>query len=378
MQPSELRPERDLGLLKSFFDRCCRRLCGWCKRLARTPAYDIIVRELDTELTLTCGALFSGIGGFCLGFEQAGFKTSWAVELDENAARTYQKNLPQVRLIQKSVTEVDVANDGLDPVDILHAGFPCQSFSQAGGRKGFEDPRGMLFHEIIRIIEQFGDRKPKVLVLENAPFLRYGEGGAWFLEIQRAIQRAGYWFRPENAQELSAFELTELPQQRNRLFMVALSMEHFNSGRFNFPNEPNTNEKNLRNYIDFDQSVSKEYYLNKENRYFKMISESVTDHERLYQLRKYEVRAKEPGVCPTLTANMGLGGHNVPFIMNGHRLRKLTEVECLKLQGFPNGFEFPEVVPRAKRYTQVGNAIAVPVAKLLAERVKEKLLGGAK
>lgn len=138
-------------------------------------------------MTLTCGALFSGIGGFCLGFEQAGFKTSWAVELDENAVRTYQKNLPHVRLIQKSVTEIDVVKDALTPVDILHAGFPCQSFSQAGGRKGFEDPRGMLFHEIIRIVEQLGDRKPKVLVLENAPFLRYGEGGAWFLEIQRAI-----------------------------------------------------------------------------------------------------------------------------------------------------------------------------------------------
>lgn len=332
---------------------------------------------MDTELTLTCGALFSGIGGFCLGFEQAGIKTKWAVEMDENAALTYRKNLPEVRLLEKSVTDVDVVRDKLESVDILHAGFPCQSFSQAGERKGFEDPRGKLFFEIIRIIEQFGEKKPKVLVLENAPFLRYGEGGAWFLEIQRAIQRAGYWFRPENAQELSAYELTELPQQRTRLFMVALSMDHFNNGRFEFPSLKNSNPKDLRRYIDFDQSVDTSYYLDRENRYFKMISEAVIDKERLYQLRKYEVRAKEPGVCPTLTANMGLGGHNVPFIMNGHGLRKLTEQECLRLQGFPEDYTFPEVVPRAKRYTQVGNAIAVPVARLLAEKVKAKLRGGA-
>lgn len=104
-----------------------------------------------------------------------------------------------------------------------------------------------------------------------------------------------------------------------------------------------------------------------------MISTAVRDRGCIYQLRKYQVRAKEPGVCPTLTANMGQGGHNVPFIMNGHGLRKLTEHECLRLQGFPAEFEFPDDVPRAKRYTQVGNAVAVPMAELIAERIKEKM-----
>lgn len=324
-------------------------------------------------MTLTCGALFAGIGGFCFGFEQAGIETAWAVELDDAASETYKHNLPNVRHIKKSVTEVGVEKDHLTPVDILHAGFPCQSFSQAGERKGFEDPRGKLFYEIIRLIGEFKENKPKILVLENAPFLRHGEGGAWFLEIQKAIQKAGYWFRPDNAQELSAFDLTPLPQQRTRLFMVALSIDHFNSGRFSFPDQANHDAKNLGDYIDFDTSVAKEYYLDTENRYYKMITGAVTDKQRLYQLRKYEVRAKDANVCPTLTANMGLGGHNVPFIMNGHGLRKLTEYECLKLQGFPDGFVFPESVPRAKRYTQVGNAVAVPVARLLAQQVKEKL-----
>lgn len=139
-----------------------------------------------TPATLNCGALFAGIGGFCLGFERAGFKTAWAVELNEHACQTYHANLPTARLLCKSVEEVSVVSDALEPVDVLHAGFPCQSFSQAGERKGFDDPRGRLFFEIIRIIEEFGPRRPKVLVLENAPFLRYGEGGAWFLDLQRA------------------------------------------------------------------------------------------------------------------------------------------------------------------------------------------------
>ena len=322
---------------------------------------------------MKAGALFSGIGGFCLGFEEAGFDTAWAVELNEHASQTYHHNLPNTRLLTKDIREVSVVGDKLEPVDVLHAGFPCQSFSQAGERRGFEDPRGQLFFEIIRLISEFGSAKPKVLVLENAPFLRYGEGGAWFLELQRAIRKAGYWFRPENSCELTANILTHLPQQRTRLFMVALSMDAFRSGRFDFPMQTDSEPKNMRRYVDFDRQVDDEYYLPSENKYFKMITKTVDNRECLYQLRKYEVRAKELGVCPTLTANMGLGGHNVPFIMNGHGLRKLTEYECLRLQGFPDNFEFPDEVPRAKRYVQVGNAVTVPVAKLMADNVWNRL-----
>lgn len=322
---------------------------------------------------IKCGALFAGIGGFCSGFESAGLASSWAVELDSAAAQTYRLNLPHVRLIDRTITDVNVASDDLEPVDVLHAGFPCQSFSQAGERRGFNDPRGRLFFEIIRIIEGFKDKRPAVLVLENAPFLRYGEGGSWFLELQKAIQRSGYWFRSDNSRELSAFDLTPLPQQRTRLFMVAFSMSHFRSGRFNFPEQKDESRKNLRDFIDFDAQVADEYYLPRENRYYGMISKAVSDRHCVYQLRKYEVRSKEPGVCPTLTANMGLGGHNVPFIMNGRGLRKLTEHECLRLQGFPANYAFPDSVPRAKRYTQAGNAVAVPVAALLAGRVRAKI-----
>lgn len=326
----------------------------------------------------TCGALFAGIGGFCVGFEQAGFATRWAIELDEFAAKTYSANLEHVTLIERSVEAVSVIGDGLEAVDVLHAGFPCQSFSQAGERRGFDDPRGRLFFEIIRLIGEFGEKRPKVLVLENAPFLRYGEGGAWFLELERAIRKAGYWFGPANCAELATNELTELPQQRTRLYMVALSMSAFRSGRFSFPRERDPTPKDMRRWINFDGSVDRDYYLPEANRYFGMISKTVTDRECLYQLRKYQVRAKERGVCPTLTANMGLGGHNVPFIMNCYGLRKLTEHECLALQGFPQGFRFPDDVPRAKRYVQVGNAVSVPMAKLIADRVRGRLLEEAK
>lgn len=160
---------------------------------------------------MKAGALFAGIGGFCAGFDAAGVQTDWAIELDGHAAATYAHNFPSVRLLNKDVRSVSVRADKLEPVDILHAGFPCQSFSQAGGRSGFDDQRGQLFFEIIRLLQEFGKDRPRMLVLENAPFLRYGEGGAWFLRLQNEIRKAGYWFRDENAAELNAFRLTELP-----------------------------------------------------------------------------------------------------------------------------------------------------------------------
>jgi DNA (cytosine-5)-methyltransferase 1 len=92
-------------------------------------------------------------------------------------------------------------------------------------------------------------------------------------------------------------------------------------------------------------------------------------------LRKYEVRIKDVNIVPTLTANMGQGGHNVPFIKDKKGLRKLTEFECLKIQGFPQEFKFPDEVSRPKRYQQVGNSVVPPLISLIAELLKNKIEG---
>jgi len=323
---------------------------------------------------LKAGALFSGIGGFCIGFESSSIETTWAIEQDSRAVETYRENLKSVRVIEDDIKNVSVEKNDLEPVDVLHAGFPCQSFSQAGDRKGFEDPRGQLFFEIMRIVREFGKNKPSVLVFENSPYLKIGENGSWFLRIEKEIKKAGYWFREANAQELDVFNLSEVPQKRNRLFMVAFSISHFKNGKFDFPESSVNEEKKLSNFVDFKEIKDSYYYLPENNRYFEMIKGHEIDEECLYQLRKYLVRTKEPNTCPTLTANMGLGGHNVPFIINQSKVRKLTEYECLRLQGFPEWFKFPDSVMRASRYTQIGNAVAVPVAKLLGEAVYKKVM----
>ena len=328
---------------------------------------------------LTAGALFAGIGGFCVGFENEGIKTAWAIENDPAAVATYSANIGQDKVITRngiprSITEVSVADDNLSEVDILHAGFPCQSFSVAGERKGFDDPRGQLFYQIIRIIKEFGSNRPSVLLLENSPNIRVGDSGSWFIELSAQIKKAGYWFRESNVFELDSFDYTDVPQKRKRLFMVAFATNRFKNGKLTFDFPKKTEEKNISNFISFDGKIEDDYYyLDTNNKYYKMITDKIVDPASILQLRKYEVRDKGSNVVPTLTANMGQGGHNVPFITDKRGLRKLTEYECLKIQGFPDSFVFPAEVPRAKRYQQVGNSVVPPLITLLAKSIKEKI-----
>lgn len=333
----------------------------------------------NEKTTLKAGGLFTGIGGFCLGLRSEGIETKWSVENDPAAVCTYTLNIGEDKVIKqngipKSVTDVDPTSDQLEQVDILHAGFPCQSFSVAGERKGFDDPRGRLFYEIIRIVKEFDENRPSVLLLENSPNLKVGDSGSWFIELSAQIKKAGYWFRETNSFELDSFDHTDIPQKRKRLFMVAFATNKFRNGKLQLDLPIASNQKTLEKYINFESEIEDDsYYLDRNNKYYQMIMAKIDDPRSVLQLRKYEVRDKGINMVPTLTANMGQGGHNVPFILDKKGLRKLTEYECLKIQGFPDDFVFPEEVPRAKRYQQVGNAVVPPLISLLTQAIKKKI-----
>ena len=133
----------------------------------------------------TVGCLFSGMGGFASGLAEVGFEISWASDNDEFACAAFRHRFPNVKLIEKDVRSLSVDVDKLLAVDVLAAGFPCQSFSQAGGRRGLEDPRGKLFFEIPRLLSEFEPaRRPPLIVLENVPFLLHGAGKAWVRQYQ--------------------------------------------------------------------------------------------------------------------------------------------------------------------------------------------------
>lgn len=298
----------------------------------------------------------------------------WANENDPYAVQTYQLNFPEVKLYTQSITELSVIKDSIEPVDVLTAGFPCQPFSVAGRKLGFKDPRGKLFFEIVRLIKEFGKDRPKILLMENVKNIENHDNGKTFSRILEEIQLAGYWFSPKNAMVLNTKDHTDIPQNRERLYMVALSWDVFDYNDFNFP-KPVKALKEVRDFLDLENKADSEYYFDENSKYGKMFLKTIAEGNpnSVYLLRRFYVRENKSDTVFTLTANMGEGGHNVPVIKDNWGIRKLTPRECLRLQGFGDDFFFPENLSKSNQYKQIGNAVTVPLVEQLAIECLRKL-----
>ena len=337
---------------------------------------------VDTGNQIKAGCLFSGMGGFATGLISAGFVVHWASDNDPSACSVFRHRFPSVMFVEKDVRELSAVADRLNEVDLLAAGFPCQSFSQAGSRRGFEDPRGGLFFEIPRLIEEYKPaQRPRLVILENVPYLRYGAKGIWFDQVRRALRRAGYWFREDSCWTVNVKDVTDLPQDRERLFMVAASREHFPFNPFSPPKcvlRDGDVNRTIDNFIDRTERGPDDSYLHESNRYFKMIYREMERGEstgNIYQLRRSYVREKKQGLCPTLTANMGIGGHNVPFVRDRWGIRRLNVGEVATLQGFDTDeCLFPDI-PTKEQYRLLGNAVCVRLAHLVGKACAEILKG---
>ena len=322
---------------------------------------------------VTVGCLFAAIGGFCKAFQQKGANILWANEKDRFAAETFRLNFPNVLYIEKPVEELSVYGDHLSPVDVLTAGFPCQAFSIAGKKRGFDDPRGLLFLHIIRIIKEFGTNKPKVLLLENVKHLKAHDKGRTFKRIQTEIQRAGYWFNDTNVRVLNTADYTKIPQNRERIFMVALSQAHFAANSFEFPDPiPVSDRQPVRSFLDLQYKPDPAFYFTTDSQYYDLFQAEIENggREHIYQLRRSYVRKNKSGMCFTLMANMGEGGHNQPVIRDRWGIRKLTPRECARLQGYEDSwFKIPAMLSKTQIYKQIGNSVTVPLVARLAEGV---------
>jgi DNA (cytosine-5)-methyltransferase 1 len=322
------------------------------------------------------GSLFAGMGGFCLAFAKENFKVAWANEKDRFAVETYRHNFPKTAIHHKPIEDVSVIGDELSPVDVLTAGFPCQPFSVAGSKLGFSDERGRTFFEIMRLISEFGKDRPKILLFENVPHLLSHDRGRTFNRIAHEIQAAGYWFMPrDNTTILNTKIHTNIPQNRERLYMVALSWDHFRTNTFDFP-RPEVETLDYRTFLNLEQKPDNYFYFNDDSRWKKLFEESIEagDAESIYMLRRNYVRENKSNSVFALMANMGDGGHNVPVIRDSWGIRKLTPLECLRLQGFEDDdFSFPQLLSKVQQYKQIGNAVTVPLVRKLAAESRRLL-----
>jgi DNA (cytosine-5)-methyltransferase 1 len=333
---------------------------------------------LKTHQRVTVGCLFAAMGGFARAFQQSQAEVLWANEKDKFATETFVANFPKVTHFHKPIESLTVVGDKLQPVDVVTAGFPCQPFSVAGEKRGFQDKeRGMLFLEIIRLIGEFGKKKPKILLLENVQHFRNHDNGRTFKRVQAEIQKAGYWFTDKNVAVLNTAEHTNIPQNRDRIFMAAFSCDHFASNTFRFPAPYAGEMRPLSSFLDLDRKQDDRYYFQPGSRYYPHFVEALKQGkpDSVYQLRRNYVRENRSGECFTLMANMGDGGHNVPVIKDSWGIRKMTPRECVRLQGYGDDFIFPPHLSHAQLGKQIGNSVTVPLVKLLADQCVATIRG---
>ena len=398
------------------------------------------------------GSLFAGVGGICLGFKQATFENkeyelAWANEIDEYACETYRTNFEH-KLIQGDINKVlnpnliDIEIEDLNKkicketddktisrfkseismledqkhyyelqrekilkykTDVLNGGFPCQAFSIAGERKGFDDERGNLFWSIIRLIKDLDKihGKLRILFLENVKNLKSHDNGNTYKVIKSELEKVGYIIKEE---VLNTMDYSDLPQNRESIYIVGFLNEQ-DAHKFDLfdriknlkikksSNERMEDTKKVIDYSITSKDYEKYYYTRKkyphyfitEEEYNQIppevrkeervnLEEQINEMYQFYQVRRgMYVRKNMSAVCPTLTANMGTGGHNVPLIKVNDGIRKITPKETFKLQGFPigQGYELPKKYngrsySDAQLYKQAGNAVSVPIIKFLA------------
>lgn len=316
-------------------------------------------------MPLTCASFFAGVGGIELGFMQAGGEILYANEIDDYAVRTYELNFP-LKVDHRSI--LDVRPEDVPNVDIIMGGFPCQAFSVAGYRKGFEDEkgRGTLFFELLRIIK---GKQPRVVFCENVKNLVGHDNGNTFRVIREALEDAGYEIK---YQVLNGMTYGNVPQNRERIYIVGFR-NHEDYRNFDFP-APIALTNTLRNAIDFNAEVDQKYYYSADKcSFFDTLVKDMTKRDTVYQWRRVYVRENKSNVCPTLTANMGEGGHNVPLILSDKGIRKLTPHECFNLQGYPHNYKLPSDMAQTHLYKQAGNSVVVPVIHRIAEKIMQAI-----
>jgi len=301
--------------------------------------------------------LFSGIGGFRLAFESVGAVCVFSAEIDKQACATYQKNFGENPFCD--VTKLEAS--ALPSFDILCAGFPCQPFSLAGKRRGFNDTRGTLFFDIERILQT---KQPKAFILENVKgLINHDKGNTLKVILKTLREKLNYnvFSKVLNSKDYA------LPQNRERIYIIGFKEQHI---EFNFP-EPIKKKIDLStiresNLEGTDISALAKAHIKTHLKNHKMYHEIKNNPLLLsYEIRKSRASFRFDNISPCLTAKMGTGGNNVPIFVN--EMRKFTTRECLRIQGFPESYR---ITPNtAQSYKQIGNSVSVPVVKLLAEEM---------
>ncbi|MBQ2645689.1 DNA cytosine methyltransferase [bacterium] len=301
--------------------------------------------------------LFCGLGGFRIAFEKMGGKCVFSSDIDEHVQKTYKLNFGEQPY--GDITKINAKD--IPNHDILCAGFPCQPFSTAGRRLGFEDTRGTLFFDVARILKE---KKPIGFILENVKGLTNHDKGNTLNIILNTLNEIGYDYKYKilNAKNYN------VPQNRERWYCIGVRKNsNINIEDFIFPEEVKLT-KTLSNIIEnnitsSDYKISSTCKKNVET-YIKKNNINIAPYTLAYDIRPSRCHFVTGDISNCLTAKMGTGGCNVAVVIKQNR--KLTERECLRIMGFPDNYKIGKGY---QAYKQIGNSVVVPVICKLAEKL---------
>ena len=306
--------------------------------------------------------LFAGTGAFSYVFHNKGYNVVFANDFTKESQNIYELNNNPESFHHCDLN--DIINENIPPHDILCGGFPCQPFSIAGKQEGFQDPRSNVFWKILEILKY---HKPNIIILENVKNLTTHNNGHTYYTIIQELKNIGY---NTLSKVLDTCKITNIPQHRERIYIVGfLDKNMFNTFNLDFP----IIQQNIDIIHLLETDIPDKYYYTNKFKVFDVIQNNVTKHiseNIVYQYRRNFVRKNKSYCCPTLTANMGSGGHNVPIIKDDKGIRKLTPRECFNLQGFPCKYNLPNLAD-SLLYKLAGNAVSLPVIELIINKLAQ-------
>ena len=305
--------------------------------------------------------LFSGTGAFSYAFTTSNkIEIVFSNDIVKSSETIYNENFKH-KLFLGDLNDIKV--EDISKHDILTGGFPCQPFSIAGHREGFNDKRSNVFWKILEILDF---HNPRFVVLENVKNLLSHDNGNTFKIIISNLEDRGYFVKYKI---LNTSEITGIPHHRERIYIVCFKDKDIYE---NFSLEFNKKPKKSISEILSKEKVDPKYYYTDKSSTWDLVSKNVIKKNTIYQYRRVYVRENKSNECPTLTANMGTGGHNVPLILDDIGVRKLTPRECFNFQGFPISYKLPKMSD-SNLYKLAGNAVSVPVVQLIADRLFDSI-----
>lgn len=305
--------------------------------------------------------LFAGTGAFHFVFDNYdNYKCVFSNDFDKNSEIIYKENFKDCNFSNEDLS--DISNENIPKHNILIAGFPCQPFSIAGKQEGFNDERSNVFWKILSIVKHHG---PEIIILENVKNLLSHDNKKTFKTIYDNLVNLDYKIKYEI---LDTSVYSNIPQHRERIYIVCFkNNDDYNKFNFNFEKVDNNP---IINYLE-DDIIDKYYYTDKlkiYNNIVEHITKNISENI-LYQYRRYYVRENKNNKCPTLTANMGTGGHNVPLLKDNKGIRKLTPRECFNLQGFSKKYILPKKLSDSALYKLAGNAVSIPIIEKIIDKI---------